>query len=99
MGHRWYVSYPTGQVKPDPEKLRSILDQHLCVLNDDYATERQHVLKTMQMHVLPESDFMDFLESKGKLGGQSKFPRVMPEVMYQEWIHFLCDRYQTDTFV
>jgi hypothetical protein len=53
----------------------------------------------MQMHVLPESDFLDFLESKGKLGGQSKFPRVMPEVMYQEWIHFLCDRYQTDTFV
>ena len=99
MGHRWYVSYPTGQVKPDTEQLRSILDQHLCVLNDDYATERQHVLKTMQMHVLPESDFMDFLESKGKLGGQSKFPRVMPEVMYQEWIHFLCDRYQTDTFV
>ena len=99
MGHKWYVSYPTGQPKPDAQVLKETLDKYLCELNDDYATERQHVLKTMEMFVLPESDFLDFLESKGKLGGQSKFPRVMPEGMYQEWVHFLGERYQTDTFV
>jgi hypothetical protein len=32
---------------------------------------------------------MDFMNLKGKLGGQHKFPRVMKGKMYEEWLRFL----------
>jgi hypothetical protein len=78
--------------------VKALLDEALGVLNDDYATERKHVLKRMEVFVLPESDFLDFMDLRGKLGGQSKFPRVMPEGVYADWIEFLGSRYQRDTF-
>lgn len=98
LGHRWFVAIPEGVEMPDKDLVRSILDRQLCSLNDDYEIERKHVLKTMKIHLLPERDFLDFLDSKGKLGGQAKFPRVMAESVYEEWISFLLDRYQNDTF-
>ena len=32
---------------------------------------------------------MDFLKSKGKLGGQHKFPRVLKGKMLEEWKLFI----------
>ena len=64
----------------------------------EFVNEKVGKLFAMSNEII-RADVALFLESKGKLGGQSKFPRVMPEVMYQEWIHFLCERYQNDTFV
>ncbi len=64
-------------------------------LNDDYATERKHVLTNMKLHLFPESVFYEFMDRRGKLGGQAKFPRVMPDGMFSEWIHFL-DESQPD---
>jgi hypothetical protein len=32
---------------------------------------------------------MEFMESKGKLGGQHKFPRVMKGKMLEEWQQFI----------
>jgi hypothetical protein len=52
----------------------------------------------MELFWLPESDFLDFMDYRGKLGGQAKFPRVMPEAVYNEWLLFLGSRYQKDTF-
>jgi hypothetical protein len=98
MGHRWFVAYPAGVEKPDAEKAQQLLDEALVVLNDDYATERKHVLKRMELFWLPESDFLDFMDQRGKIGGQAKFPRVMPEAIYNEWLSFLGSRYQRDTF-
>ena len=98
MGHRWFLSYPNESPKPDVAQVKALLDEALGVLNDDYATERKHVLKRMEVFVLPESDFLDFMDLRGKLGGQAKFPRVMPEGVYGEWIEFLGSRYQRDTF-
>ena len=87
MGHRWFVA--CDQQGIDAEAVRETLDQELCILNDDYATERKHVLKEMELVLFPETVFLDFMEKRGKLGGQSKFPRVMPDVMYKEWETFL----------
>ncbi len=58
-------------------------------LNDDYAVERGSALKEMYLEILSESKFMEFMDSKGKMGGQHKFPRVMKGKMYDEWIRFL----------
>lgn len=47
------------------------------MLNDDYATERDSALKEVFVEVLSEDQFMKFMELKGKIGSQHKFPRVM----------------------
>jgi hypothetical protein len=58
-------------------------------LNDDYAVERKSALKEMKLTVLKEDDFMNFMLSKGKLGGQHKFPRVLKGSMLNDWYQFL----------
>lgn len=86
FGHQWYVACDDVV---DEIKLASIIDEKLKSLNDDYEVERKHALKSMQVKVLPEHVFMDFMQHKGKIGGQHKFPRVMKGKMFEEWNHFL----------
>ena len=86
FGHHWYI----GTDDPvDKDLLREMLDASLKELNDDYATERISVLKEIIVDVIPEKKFMEFMEFKGKVGGQHKFPRVMKGDMYKDWLAFL----------
>jgi hypothetical protein len=86
FGHHWYI----GTDDPvDKDVLRDMLDASLKELNDDYATERISVLKEIIVDVIPEKKFMDFMEFKGKVGGQHKFPRVLKGDMYRDWLAFL----------
>jgi hypothetical protein len=62
-------------------------------LNDDYATERTSALKEVFLEKLPEEAFLKFMEMKGKLGSQHKFPRVMKGKMLQDWNEFLKMQY------
>ncbi|MEY4459389.1 MAG: hypothetical protein RIT38_594, partial [Bacteroidota bacterium] len=55
----------------------------------DYAVERKSALKDIQVTVLKESAFFAFMESKGKVGGQHKFPRVLKGTMLNDWKLFL----------
>jgi len=48
-----------------------------------------HALQAVIVTVLPEKTFMDFLKSKGKLGGQNKFPRVLKGKVFEEWKSFI----------
>ncbi len=86
FAHHWYVA---SDDHVDAALLRNKIDQHLKELNDDYAVERASALKEVYLDVLPEQTFMDFLESKGKIGGQHKFPRVLKGNMLQDWKAFL----------
>lgn len=86
FAHRWYIA---TNDKVDPEQLRKRIDEHLRMLNDDYATERDSALKDVFLEILPEETFMKFMELKGKLGSQHKFPRVMKGKMLEEWEGFL----------
>ena len=86
FAHRWYVATDD---KVDAALLRTKIDQHLRVLNDDYATERNSALKEVFLEVLPEQHFLDFMAVKGKLGSQHKFPRVMKGKMLVDWEKFL----------
>lgn len=86
FAHRWYVA---TNDKIDTEILRKRIDEHLRVLNDDYATERDSALKEVFLEVLSEEKFMKFMELKGKLGSQHKFPRVMKGKMLADWEKFL----------
>jgi len=84
FAHHWYIAHHNSEL--DAESLCRSLDQHLRELNDDYHTERNHVLTGMYMTVLPEKMFLDFLEKHLKLGGQSKFPRVLSDKLFELWV-------------
>jgi hypothetical protein len=86
FAHRWYVATDD---KVDAGQLCKRIDEHLRQLNDDYATERDSALKEVFLEVLPEEKFLQFMEQKGKLGSQHKFPRVMKGKMLEQWNRFL----------
>lgn len=86
FAHRWYIG---TNDKADSELLRRRIDENLRMLNDDYATERDSALKEVFLEILPEEQFIRFMELKGKLGSQHKFPRVMKGKMLEEWERFL----------
>ena len=90
FAHRWYVACDD---KVDKELLCRKIDESLKQLNDDYAVERGSALKEIHLEALPEKVFMDFMEHKGKVGGQHKFPRVLKGKMLEDWKSFLKARH------
>ncbi|QOI97732.1 MAG: GH3 auxin-responsive promoter family protein [Flammeovirgaceae bacterium] len=86
FAHHWFI----GSYQPiDAHLFRQKLDERLKELNDDYAVERSAALKEIKVEVLPVKTFYDWMESKGKVGGQNKFPRVMKATQLQEWQQFI----------
>ncbi len=86
FAHKWYIGTDD---EADPQKIRALLDGHLRELNDDYATERDNVLKDLQIELVPTRFFYEFLESEGKIGDQVKFPRVMKGERFRVWEDFV----------
>jgi hypothetical protein len=86
FAHQWYVA---SDDNVDADRLRKKIDEELKKLNDDYAVERTSALKDIYLKVLPESVFMKFLQLKGKVGGQHKFPRVLKGDILNDWQNFL----------
>lgn len=74
--HDWLIDF----VKP-PENLNHFakcLDNHLRSLNSDYDAKRTSnlALNNLAIEVLPRNTFARWLANKGRLGGQSKVPRL-----------------------
>lgn len=86
FAHHWYLACDD---KANTEEIKLKIDQKLCELNDDYAVERKSALKEVIVDVLPEKTFLEFLASKGKVGGQHKFPRVIKGKMLSDWQAFI----------
>lgn len=86
FAHKWWVATndPVNNLE-----LITFIDNKLKEINDDYATERTSALKDISIEVLPPETFMKFMELKGKLGSQHKFPRVMKGRMFLDWENFL----------
>jgi hypothetical protein len=89
FAHEWYIATDD---KVDPIEFAKILDQKIKDINDDYVVERKHALKDVTVKVLSEKTFMDFMQSKGKMGGQHKFPRVLKGKMLEDWKSFLASQ-------
>lgn len=90
FSHHWYlaVNQPVNA-----DIIKDKIDFHLKELNDDYVVERRHALKDIFVHQLPPEAFYRFLEKRGKLGGQHKFPRVLKGKLLEEWESFLREQY------
>jgi hypothetical protein len=86
FAHHWYIGV---DVDVNETLVKEKLDGYLKQVNDDYATERKHALKDIMVTLLPNQTFIDFLASRNKLGGQSKFPRVLKGKHLNEWQAFL----------
>ncbi|MGZ3903457.1 MAG: GH3 family domain-containing protein [Bacteroidia bacterium] len=89
FAHKWYVGYDE---KIDTELLKQKIDDHLNILNDDYRVERTSALKDIFVEALPNKMFMEFLEYKGKVGAQTKFPRVLKGKTLAEWNTFMKEK-------
>jgi len=86
FAHHWFIA--TDDLV-NSEHLKMLLDEKLKELNDDYEVERKHALREVFVDVLSEKTFMNFMKSKGKVGGQHKFPRVLKGKMLEDWQRFL----------
>lgn len=89
FGHHWYVG--TDDVV-DPKILIKLIDQQLKVLNDDYAIERKHALKKVNLTLVPTALFYDWMRLQGKEGGQNKFPRVLKGDRAASWKQFMIEK-------
>lgn len=88
FAHHWYVG---TDHTVDADKLRDRLDHYLKELNDDYAVERTAALREVVVDVLPVEKFYGWMKTKGKQGGQNKFPRVMNKIQLDDWQKFLAN--------
>jgi hypothetical protein len=94
FAHKWYIACDD---EVDVNSLIKKIDRHLSELNDDYAVERTSALKEVFIEKLPEEAFLKFMESKGKLGSQHKFPRVLKGKMLEDWNAFLSANYRPES--
>ena len=84
--HRWFLG---TNASCDINLIRQTLDDVLKELNDDYQVERDSALKEIFVELIPVEKFYRYMNSKGKLGGQNKFPRVMKRAELEAWEMFL----------
>lgn len=84
--HHWYVGTDGAII---PNKLKTLIDSHLKSINDDYATERNTVLKYIELRTYPSSIFYGWMAANGKIGGQNKFPRVLKNEKFESWKLYL----------
>jgi hypothetical protein len=92
FSHQWWLACDEDL---NPVEVARFIDDKLKALNDDYEVERRHALKNVYVELVPHKIFIDFMESKGKMGGQHKFPRVLKGKMLLEWQAFLAAKPKT----
>lgn len=82
FAHKWWIG-TDDQV--DPAIVKEKLDDYLKELNDDYRVERIAALKDIFVNVLPTEAFYGWMETRGKIGSQNKFPRVLKNNALDSW--------------
>lgn len=80
--HEWIFEFSAP-----PENMDVFIDsfdKHLKSVNSDYEAKRYNdiTLKRPVVHIARPNLFYNWLESKGKLGGQNKVPRLSNDREY-----------------
>ncbi len=86
FAHKWWIGTDD---KVEAGLLKERLDFYLKELNDDYRVERIAALKDVMVHVLPTEVFYHWMEKRGKIGSQNKFPRVIKNSTLESWENHL----------
>lgn len=87
FAYRWYIGCDDVSVNAD--KVKKILDETLCALNDDYRIERKAAIKEVLVELLPNDVFYGYLKWMSKDGGMNKFPRVLKKTYLARWEEYL----------
>ena len=74
--HQWLIEF--SREPNDLKAFARILDDTLKEVNSDYEAKRQNdlALQPLEIIVARQGLFHDWLDQKGKLGGQHKIPRL-----------------------
>ena len=74
--HQWLIEF--SRMPNDLAQFSRILDNTLQEVNSDYEAKRQNnlALQPLEVIVARPNLFHDWLDQKGKLGGQHKVPRL-----------------------
>ncbi len=75
-GHEWIVE--CSEIPEHQERFIDILDKKLREVNSDYDAKRQNDIALVKplVHFVETGVFYKWMESRGKLGGQHKVPRL-----------------------
>lgn len=82
--HQWLIEF--AKMPDNLQRFATILDETLKEVNSDYEAKRQNnlALQPLEVIVAREHLFNDWLDQKGKLGGQHKIPRLSNNRNYIE---------------
>ena len=74
--HQWIIEF--AKEPADLHRFATILDDTLKEINSDYEAKRQNNLALQPLEIIKARKglFHDWLDQKGKLGGQHKIPRL-----------------------
>ena len=74
--HEWLIEF--DRLPSDMKSFADVLDRAICSVNSDYEAKRfnDSTLSRLKLTALPQGSFLKWLESKGKVGGQNKIPRL-----------------------
>ena len=75
-GHEWLIEFE--EIPSDLPTFEKVLDDQLRLTNSDYDAKRHKsmALQALKIQLAPKNTFNQWLKAKGKLGGQSKIPRL-----------------------
>lgn len=82
--HQWLIEFKTEPT--NKKEFADSLDRALCSNNSDYEAKRKNniTMEPPQIVSLKKGAFYSWLESKGKLGGQNKVPRLSNNRTYAQ---------------
>lgn len=74
--HEWVIEFVKEPV--DMAKFSGILDEQLCLLNEDYKSKRKNnsAIEPPVINAVSSGTFYKWLKRHNKLGGQHKIPRL-----------------------
>jgi hypothetical protein len=80
--HHWLIEFSI--LPDDMETFTETLDKTLQSVNSDYEAKRSYnlALEQLELQIAPNGTFNKWLESKHKLGGQHKVPRLCNDRRY-----------------
>ena len=80
--HRWAIEF--SEAPADTALFASTLDKCLTEVNSDYEAKRagNATMKQLELSVLPQGTFLNWMRQRGKVGGQNKVPRLYKDDRY-----------------
>ncbi|MCZ2101110.1 MAG: GH3 auxin-responsive promoter family protein [Chitinophagales bacterium] len=76
-GHEWWIEFAENPI--DKKAFAEELDKNLRAVNSDYDAKRYKdmALVSLKLNFVKKDTFSNWLKQKGRLGGQSKIPRLV----------------------